>query len=480
MGKFKNIISAILLIISSLAIILLFQSCANQLPPGGGEEDKTPPKLTFQSPDSSSLNFRGNSIVMEFDEYVDRRSFQEAFHISPPAEGEINYDWSGKEVEITFAKPLWKTEPNKTFVITVNSNLKDIRGNSLTSPITFAFSTGPRIDKAGIDGLVFNKTEDKPVTILAFRLGLTDSSYEPAKNLADYITETSSEGNYNLTNLSPGKYRIIAVEDDDRNLLYTTDRESYAVLPYDINLEDSAQLTGVDFYMKKVIPSGTSVPETDISDFFKDSLDIVYCSVENNTRSVLPSQSIFFFFNKHKPAREEFVNSFSIKDDAGSSLQVVFNWENDSLVEIFPPGKFGYAKDYSASFKINYAKDSVYNYELKFRTVSANSFGEVKGSVRYLHNQAEEQEMLPVYADFVSYNIKPAVKYSFTVSDTTFDFKNIFEADYSLFSYIDKNRNNQYDYGNPYPFEYSEPFYVYPQKISVKGGWAIENVIIKF
>ena len=249
MGKFKNIISAILLIISSLAIILLFQSCANQLPPGGGEEDKTPPKLTFQSPVSSSLNFRGNSIVMEFDEYVDRRSFQEAFHISPPAEGEINYDWSGKEVEITFAKPLWKTEPNKTFVITVNSNLKDIRGNSLTSPITFAFSTGPRIDKAGIDGLVFNKTEDKPVTILAFRLGLTDSSYEPAKNLADYITETSSEGNYNLTNLSPGKYRIIAVEDDDRNLLYTTDRESYAVLQYDINLEDSAQLTGVDFYM---------------------------------------------------------------------------------------------------------------------------------------------------------------------------------------------------------------------------------------
>jgi len=478
--KFKNIISAILLIISSLAIILLFQSCANQLPPGGGEEDKIPPKLVFQSPDSSSLNYRGNSIVLEFDEYVDRRSFQEAFHISPPIEGEVIYDWSGKEVEISFANPLWKTEPSKTFVVTVNSNLKDIKGNSLTSPITFAFSTGPKIDKAGINGSVFNKKEDKPVTILAFKLGLTDSSYEPSKNLADYITETSTEGNYSLTNLSPGKYRIVSIEDEDRNLLYTADRESYAVLPYDINLEDSAQLTGVDFYMKKVISLGTSVPETDVSDFFKDSLDIVYCSIENNTRSVLPSQSIFFFFNKHKPAREQFVNSFSIKDDAGSPIQVVFNWENDSLVEIFPPGKFVNAKDYSASFKINYAKDSVYNYELKFRIVSANSFGEIKGSVRYLHNQTEEPEELPVYADLISHDIKPAVKYSFTVSDTTFDFKNIFEADYSLFSYIDKNRNNKYDYGNPYPFEFSEPFYVYPQKISVKGGWAIENVIIKF
>ena len=214
--------------------------------------------------------------------------------------------------------------------------------------------------------------------------------------------------------------------------------------------------------------------------FFKDSLDFVYCSIENDTRSVLPSQSLFFFFNKNKPTREQFVNSFLIKDDAGNPLQVVYNWENDSLVEIFPPGKFGYAKDYTASFKINYGKDSVYNYELKFKTVSANSFGEIKGSVRYLQNKIEGLESLPVYAELISYDIKPAVKYAFKVSDTTFVFKNIFEADYSLFSYIDRNRNEKYDYGNPYPFEFSEPFYVYPQKISAKGGWAIENVILKF
>lgn len=479
MGNLKKIISVILINISPLAIILLFQGCANQLPPGGGEEDKIPPKLTYQTPDSSSLNFKGNSIVLEFDEYVDRRSLQEAFHMSPPVKGEVNYNWSGKGVEISFAKPLRETEPNKTFVVTINSNLKDIRGNTLTSPISFAFSTGPKIDKAGIAGFVFNK-EDKPVTILAFKLGLTDSSYDPAKNLADYITETSSEGNYSLTNLSPGKYRVIAIEDEDRNLLYTTDRESYAVLPNDINLEDSTQLTGVDFYMKKAVSSSTPVSDADISDFFKDSLDFVYCSIENDSRRVLPSQSIVFFLNKHMPTREQFVNSFSIKDDAGNPLQVVYNWKNDSLVEIFPPGKFGYSKDYAASFKINYAKDSVYNYELKFRCVSANSFGEIKGSIRYLQNKTEETEGIPVYAEFKAADIKPVVKYTFEVSDTTFDFKNIYEADYSLFSYIDKNKNSKYDYGSPYPFEYCEPFYIYPQKISVKGGWAIENVIINF
>jgi hypothetical protein len=315
---------------------------------------------------------------------------------------------------------------------------------------------------------------------LAYKLGLTDSSYDPTKNLADYITEASSDGDYNLTNLSPGKYRVIAIEDEDRNLLYTSERESFAVLSKDATFEDSTLLTGIDFYLKKVVSKSVQVSEVDVSDFFKDSLDFVYSSVEKDSRSVLPSQSVFFFFNKHSPAREQFVNSFSIKDDAGNPLQVVFNWKNDSLVEIFPPAKFGYNKDYDASFKINYGKDSVYNYELKFRTASVNSFGEIKGSIRYLLNKIEGLEGLPVYLDMQSSDIKPVVNYTFEVSDTSFDFKNIYEADYSLFSYIDRNRNGKYDYGSPFPFEFSEPFYVYPQKISVKGGWAIENIIIKF
>ncbi len=456
-------------------LLLIFQGCANQQPPGGGEEDKTPPKLVSQSPSKNTLNFSGNSIILEFDEYVDRRSLQEAFHISPPVKGDISYNWSGKEVEISFEKPLWKIDPNKTFVITVNSNLTDIRGNAITSPISFAFSTGNKIDKAAISGKVFNKA-DKPVSILAYKLELNDSAYDPTKNVADYISETSEDGTYDLTNLSPGKYRIIAIEDEDRNLLYTSERESYAVLPEDISLEDSAVVTGLNFFMKKISKATELNTDVNLTDFFPDSLGIVSTSIEKDSRSVLPDQSIFFFFNKHKPSREDFVKSFILKDEAGNSVRVVFNWRNDSLVEIFPPDKFGYAKDYSSSFKIVTGKDSVYNYELKFRTVSSNSFGEIKGSIK----TADDIKSLPVVIKLSSLDIKPQVKYTFEASDTSFDYKNVFEADYTLFSFLDKNKNSEFDYGSPFPFQYSEPFYVYPQKISVKGGWAIENVIIRF
>ena len=473
----KNIISPILLIFSILAGISLIIGCANQKPPGGGEEDKIPPKLVFQAPKNNSLNFNGKSLILEFDEYVDKRSLQEAFHISPPYKGDVSFEWSGKEVEIVFEKPLWKSDPNKTFVVTINSTLTDIRGNKLTTPLSFAFSTGSKIDMAGISGRVFNNDE-KPVAIFAYKIGLKEAEYDPTKNLADYITETSADGTYSLTNLSPGIYRVIAIDDEDRNMFYTSGRENFGILPADISLEDSAQIKSSNFFLKEISASSIKDSDVNVSDFFKDSLDIIYSSVENDSRIVLPGQSIFLFFNKYKPSRENFVNSFSIKDDIGNTERIVYNWRNDSLVEIISPNNLAYNKEYIIAFKTNITKDSVYNYYLKFRTVSSNSFGEVNGLIRKPVDAV--QENLPVYINLSSIEIKPAIKYSFSVSDTVFSLKNIFEADYSLFSFVDNNLNGEYNYGNPYPFEYSELFFVYPQNISAKGGWAIENVIINF
>jgi len=471
----KKKITLILLIFIVLAGLLLFEGCANQKPPGGGEEDKIPPKVKFQSPKNNSLNFNGKSLILEFDEYVDKRSLQEAFHISPPLKGEISFEWSGKEVEIVFEKPLWKTNPNKTFVVTINSILTDIRGNKLTSPISFAFSTGPKIDMAEVSGRVF-KNDEKPLTILAYKLGVDEREFDPTKNFAEYISETSTDGSYALTNLSPGKYRIIAIDDEDRNLFYTSERESYGVLPEDIPLDDSTQLKGMNFFFKKI--SASSDAEINTSDFFKDSLDIVYSSVESDSRNVLPDQSIFFLFNKHKPAREDFVTAFLIKDESGNSERIVYNWRNDSLVEIIAPNKLAYNKEYTVTFKISIAKDSAYGYFLRFKTVTSNSFGEINGIIKKPFESGLEN--IPVYINLGSSDIKPEIKYSFSINDSAFNLKNIFEADYSLFSFIDKNLTGTYDYGNPYPFEYSEPFFVYPRSISAKGGWAIENVIINF
>jgi hypothetical protein len=451
--------------------------CANQLPPGGGEEDKIPPKVKIISPKANSLNFTGNSIVLEFNEYVDRRSFQDAFRISPYVKGDIEYNWSGKEVEVVFPDKLSKLQPGKTFVINISSSLKDIRGNAITEAVSLAFSTGSKIDMGNISGKVYNNNK-KAAAVFADKVDFS-AGFDPTKNNPDYLTETSTEGMYELTNLGEGKYRIITIMDDDRNLLFTSERESFGVLPYDIEIMDSSSVKNVNFYMYDISAKDSSLSELDYTKYFKDSLGIVYTSIENNSQSVLPEQSIFIFFNRFKPTRSDFVNSFKLTDENGTDERVVFNWKNDSLVEIFPANRFASNRKYSLSSSLKTLNDSLYTFKLLFRTVSVNSFGEMKGIIN--SNLGDFSIFsTPVRFDITAKTIAPVLKYSFDVMDSVFNFKNMLEAEYSLFAYIDKNNSGRYDYGYPYPFEYSEPFYIYPQALNIKGGWTVENVVINF
>ncbi len=460
-----------------LILAFLVCGCANQQPPGGGEEDKSPPKVKIISPKQNATNFRGNTIAFEFSEYVDRRSFQDAFRISPRIEGDIEYNWGGKDVEVSFPQNLEKLDANKTFVVNISTSLKDIHGNAIAEAISLAFSTGTKIDKAEIHGKAFNNNE-KVTAVLAYNIEST-SGFDPTKNLPDYLTESGSAGDFVLTNLAPGNYRLLAIVDDDRNLLFTSERESYGVLPYDVLVTDSAVISNINFYMKEITQTGTTGPELDYTKYSKDSLGIVYTSIESDSRVVLPEQSIFIFFNRYKPTRDELVNSLKITDEAGSTERVVFNWRNDSLVEVFPQGKFASNRSYALSFDLKTVKDSVYRFTLPFRTVSANSFGELKGTVYSFYNDYPLVDY-PVRIELVAPAMIPLLKYSYEVRDTVFAFKNILEAEYSLFSYVDININSAYDYGYPFPFEHSEPFFIYPQKLNIRGGWTVENVKVSF
>lgn len=461
---------------SAVFYSFLLSGCANQLPPGGGEEDKESPKLVTQYPPPNTLNYPGKSVKLEFNKYVDRRSLQDAFFISPPMGNDVEFDWSGKEVEIKYNRSFGEVGPNKTFVITVNSTLKDIHGNPLTPPISFAFSTGDKIDKGNISGAVVNG-EGKLISVFAYKLTGVDSEYNPTKKSADYISETTINGDYKISNMGPGLYRVIAVNDDDKNLLYTADREDYGVLNRDILIADSESINSINFYMKKV--SGQNeLQGPDISLFYRDSLEIVFTSIENGSKTVLPDQSIFIYFNKYRPSREDFVKSFAFRDVSGNLIKNVFNWVTDSLVEVFPANKFDMDKSYNLSFKLNKSKDSTYNFNLDFSTVSHNSFGEMKGNIE--NKNITDTVPIPVQFELSSKSLRPEVKYSFQSTDTTFYFKNMVEAEYTLFAYIDLNMDNKFNYGKAFPFEYSEPFFLYPRDISIRGGWAVEDVIIDF
>lgn len=280
-----------LFIFLAVSLTLYFYSCANQLPPSGGDDDKTPPEIISVYPKPNSINYKDNKLRFKFDEYVDRRSFEESFFISPKPKGGYEFDWSGKEVEVEFSKALDK---NKTYVVIIGKDLKDVRGgNGLSSPVSFAFSTGSKIDEGNISGMVFSDNNDR-VKILAYlKTGRSADSLNPAKIIPDYVLQVSPDGSYDFTNLPDGEYRLFAISDEDRNNLFDKDLDKIAVLSDDFKLmKDSNSVSSVNFLLKDFDINKTG---KEFRDFLKaDSLNYIYSNISGGDKNIPPDYRFYF------------------------------------------------------------------------------------------------------------------------------------------------------------------------------------------
>jgi hypothetical protein len=214
-----------------------FVDCAGQVPPDGGPIDREPPRIISTYPAPYTTRFNDTKIVLEFDEYVDRRSVQESIFISPYL-GELEFDWSGREVEIRFSEPLHE---NRTYVVNIGTDVVDLNNrNRMAQAFTLAFSTGDVIDKGMIEGKVFGATSnDSPEGVMIFAYLLTPDNPDtlnPRTTKPDYITQTGQQGNFALRHLLLGTYRLLAVRDEYRNLLYDPQVDEYGVPAFDIHL----------------------------------------------------------------------------------------------------------------------------------------------------------------------------------------------------------------------------------------------------
>lgn len=192
----------------------------------------TPPSIISTYPDSSSrFNFNDKKLRFEFDRYVDERSFEESIFISPHL-GTLEFDWSGTEVEITFSERL---RTNTTYVVNIGTDVVDKYrgGQRMTKAYTLAFSTGPTIDRGGIEGVVYplkKSDETAGVMIFAYQLdGIKADTLNPATSKPDFITQTGKGGSFFLHYIPFGNYRLFAIRDEFRNLIYDRETDEYGI-----------------------------------------------------------------------------------------------------------------------------------------------------------------------------------------------------------------------------------------------------------
>ena len=60
------------IVVTVLAVLvaLLLKACANVSSPTGGKKDETPPQVIRTLPEDKSRNFKGQTLEMVFDEFI--------------------------------------------------------------------------------------------------------------------------------------------------------------------------------------------------------------------------------------------------------------------------------------------------------------------------------------------------------------------------------------------------------------------------
>jgi hypothetical protein len=231
-----------------LMLAFILSECANQLPPGGGEVDTIPPKIIEVYPEDGTTNFKDDYFELGFSEYVEKRSVKEAIFISPAVDGELELDWSGKYVRVYLPGNL---KQNVTYVVTIGTDVQDYNNkNKMSEAFSFTFSTGPEIDRRMITGKVY---DEKPQGVMLFGYLLKGEEPNPLKRKPDYISQTGKDGNYKLAGLAAGSYRIFAVRDEFRDLLYQPDQDQVGIPYKDVDLEIADTLySGLNFILTKI------------------------------------------------------------------------------------------------------------------------------------------------------------------------------------------------------------------------------------
>ena len=236
----------ILLGFIAISVIL---GCANIQRPLGGPRDKTPPKLLKATPLNPTRNFNAKIIQLDFDEYFKLNNIYQEITISPELGKQPEYLIKNKSLIIKLKDTLQK---NTTYVINFGKAIADVNEGNILKNFTYVFSTGPTIDSLRITGNVKNvqtQTKEKDVTVMLFPLK-QDTSF--GKHKPAIYTTTDTAGNFSLSNLKAGDYKIYALMEKSPNKIYDNDDELVAFKKDLIHLKKDT--TNLNLTLFKQIP----------------------------------------------------------------------------------------------------------------------------------------------------------------------------------------------------------------------------------
>lgn len=197
---------------------LCLRACANKgMGPQGGPKDTTPPDILNVTPANGSVNFSGNTIVIQCNEYLQMKDVANQVLMSPPQRRTPTVKALGKKVVVTFEEPL---RDSTTYLIDFGKSICDLNEGNPIESYAYAFSTGPQIDTLQMSGVLINAENLNPISdmLVGIHDDLRDSAF--LNKVFVSIARTDEKGHFTLRNLHAGKYHIYALNDISKDYVY--------------------------------------------------------------------------------------------------------------------------------------------------------------------------------------------------------------------------------------------------------------------
>ena len=520
-------------------LAFLFCSCARVGSPVGGAKDTIAPVFLGANIDTTRINVDRNikKLRLDFDEYVTLKDVQKNLIISPPIKTITKIlpsNLSTKFVQIEFSDTL---KANTTYNFNFGNSIQDNNEGNALPYFNFAFSTGDKIDNLFISGELTDgsKITTEANTISKNVVGLyQESDSLNYKQKPYYITKADEDGYFELNYLSPGKYRILAFEDENGNSIFDEGKEKVAFQKESIDLEKN--ISGLPLRLsrsKKQIRSKelkdmnggvlmifdgnpekievVSVSEKlknykAVHQKFSDSVKVYFNAKEQNI-GIDQTEKLEFSYNADgkKDTVSVFYkrnekNEMTIANDQGSLLPPLkdFRFTSNQIVDKIAPKSWILTKDSTIAIpftarisetdphqvlvKADLKQGDKYQLTIPKGTVSS-FYDSILRPYRFDFEVDKEQNYGTFTVKLINkptnkfwlqlLDTKEQVKYSIYTNESEIKFKLIKPGEYFVKILSDVNENGSYDEADLSLLIDAEPTFVFYKKLNIRPLWEI-------
>lgn len=194
----------------AIGIGLAAVGCAQVRGLSGGEKDVTPPKLLSQSIDSFATNVATNTLVLNFDEFVQAGAANEVI-VSPALKQPATLICNKRLAMLSWSDTL---KTNTTYTIEFGNAISDITEGNKAS-LNFVFSTGSTLDSASITGIAYDAQKGgvpEKATVILYSDSLMGS--------VAYAKKVNDKGEFIFNYLPKANFHIAAFSDLNENRIW--------------------------------------------------------------------------------------------------------------------------------------------------------------------------------------------------------------------------------------------------------------------